>query len=91
MNIKLYIKIIYFFIKKYFMYVFLCYMENIIMLVLQLFRIINLFYNVDIFEDQMDEFFFYVINVIDDFLLDMVMCDVVFVIFVIDIFFIKIV
>lgn len=39
----------------------------------------------------MDEFFFYVINVIDDFLLDMVMCDVVFVIFVIDIFFIKIV
>lgn len=91
MNIKLYIKIIYFFIKKYFMYIFLCYMEKIIMLVLQLFRIINLFYNVDVFEDQMDEFFFYVINVIDDFLLDMVMCDVVFVIFVIDIFFIKIV
>lgn len=90
MDIKLYIKIIYFFTKKYFMYVFPCHMENIIMLVLQPPRIINLPYNVDVSEDQTDELLLHVINVTDDSPSDTVTCDVASVTPVTDIFFTKI-
>lgn len=90
MNIKLHIKIIYFFTKKYFMYVFPCHMENIIMLVLQPPRIINLPYNVDVSEDQTDELLLHVINVTDDSPSDTVTCDVASVTPVTDIFFSKI-
>lgn len=72
------------------MYVFPCHMENLIMLVLQPPRIINLPYNVDVSEDQTDELLLHVINVTDDSPSDTVTCDVASVTPVTDIFFTKI-